>query len=387
MAESVSKRIGDIEVLRGFAVLFVVLFHSQGSLISWTSPALTRVYSYFGGSFGVDLFFAISGFVIARNLVPVLQKKQDSNLVAKNVLAFWVRRAWRLLPSAWLWLLVTICAVLFFNQSGAFGTFKANFEATVAGVLQVANFRFAETFGAREYGASFVYWSLSLEEQFYLLFPLLVVFARRYLPHILLLLVALQFFSERSLLLMMIRTDAIALGVLLALWSSHTSYQQVKPLFLAHWRVGVLVMAGLFLCLGALASVDLQVVRAPRFGLIALLSAVLVWIASYDMNFLCPDSMFKRLMIWVGSRSYAIYLIHIPAFFFTREIWYRLSPDQQEFGDAFFYPFVLTAIFLIVGLSELNYRFVEMPLRNRGAQIAKRILRQPTPQQLNVEQA
>lgn len=386
MTGLVRKRIDDIEVLRGFAVLFVVLFHSQGNLITWASPVMSRVYSYFGGSFGVDLFFTISGFVIASDLAPRLQKGVDSQSVVKIMLAFWVRRAWRLLPSAWLWLLVTLCLVLFFNSSGVFGTFKPNFEATIAGVLQVANFRFSEVFGSREYGVSFVYWSLSLEEQFYLVFPLLVVFARRYLLHALLLLIVFQFFSERSMLSMMLRTDAIAFGVLLALWSSHTSHQQLKPLFLAHRQVATLMMVGIFICLGALASIDLQVVRALRFGLIALLSTVLVWIASYDQNLLCPDGMFKRLMIWVGARSYAIYLIHVPAFFLTREIWYRLYPDQPGFGDTFFYPFVLTALFLIVGLSELNYRFVEIPLRNKGAHIAKRMLRQPTPQQLNVEQ-
>ncbi len=385
MTESVKKRIDDIEILRGFAVLFVVLFHSQGNLITWVSPTMSRVYSYFGGSFGVDLFFAISGFVIARDLVPRLRKGEDSQSVGKIILAFWVRRAWRLLPSAWLWLLITLCLVLFFNNSGAFGTFRANFEATIAGVLQVANFRFFEVFGSREYGASFVYWSLSLEEQFYLIFPLLAVFSKRYLPHILFLLIGFQFFSERSMLLMMLRTDAIAFGVLLALWSLHTSHQQLKQLFLAHRQVAILMMVGIFICLGALASIDLQVVRALRFGLIALLSVVLVWIASYDQNLLCPDGMFKRLMIWVGSRSYAIYLIHIPAFFFTRELWYRLYPDQPAFGDAFFYPFVLTALFLIVVLSELNYRFLEIPLRNKGAHIAKRMLRQSTPQQLNGE--
>ena len=156
------KRIDDIEVLRGFAVLFVVVHHASDNLLTWTSPALTRFYTYFGGWFGVDLFFAISGFVIARDLVPRLQVSTNNISALQITLAFWLRRAWRLLPSAWLWLGIILLATVIFNQSGAFGTFRANFEATIAAITQVANVRFAESFMRWEYGASFVYWSLSL---------------------------------------------------------------------------------------------------------------------------------------------------------------------------------------------------------------------------------
>jgi peptidoglycan/LPS O-acetylase OafA/YrhL len=374
------KRIDDIEVLRGFAVLFVVVHHASDNLLTWTSPALTRFYTYFGGWFGVDLFFAISGFVIARDLVPRLQASTNNISALQITLAFWLRRAWRLLPSAWLWLGIILLATVIFNQSGVFGTFRANFEATVAAIMQVANVRFAESFMRWEYGASFPYWSLALEEQFYLLFPLLIILSRRFLPYVLLALVLAQIFSTRSLMLMTFRTDALALGVLLALWSRHESYLLLKPVFLAHWRLGSLLMVGLFVCMAALGSDQLHIVSI-RVGMIALLSAALVWIASYDENFLCTDGPLKRLFIWVGTRSYAIYLIHIPAFFFTRELFHRLNPDQSGFGDAFFYPFILTAVVLILLLSELNYRLVECPLRIRGARVARRVLdRQSTSQ-------
>lgn len=367
------KRIDDIEVLRGFAVLFVVIHHASDNLLTWTSPALTRFYAYFGGWFGVDLFFAISGFVIARDLVPRLQASTDNVSALKISLTFWLRRAWRLLPSAWLWLGIILLATLVFNQSGAFGTFRANFEATIAAVTQVANIRFAETFMRWEYGSSFAYWSLSLEEQFYLLFPLVIIISRRFLPYVLLALVLLQIFSTRSLLLMTFRTDALALGILLALWSRHQSYLLLKPLFLANWRLGSLLLGVSFICMAALGSDQLHIVSI-RVGMIALLSAMLVWVASYDSGFLCVNGQLKRLLIWIGTRSYAIYLIHIPAFFFTREIFYRLYPEQPGFGGEFFYAFIFTAMTLIVLLSEFNYRLVECPLRARGAQIATRML-------------
>ena len=55
-----TSRIADIEILRGFAVLFVVIFHAQGNLFTWSTDGMSLFYTYFWGWFGVDLFFVIS---------------------------------------------------------------------------------------------------------------------------------------------------------------------------------------------------------------------------------------------------------------------------------------------------------------------------------------
>lgn len=81
----------------------------------------------------------------------------------------------------------------------------------------------------------------------------------------------------------------------------------------------------------------------------------------------------RTLMLWLGARSYAIYLIHLPAFYFTREIWFRTDAAAQGFNADFFYPFIITAFLLIVVLSELNYRLLEVPLRDHGKLVALRI--------------
>ena len=104
---------------------------------------------------------------------------------------------------------------------------------------------------------------------------------------------------------------------------------------------------------------------------IALLSVLLVWLASYNGNYFLPVPL-RVLMIWFGARSYAIYLIHIPAFFLTREIWMYLEPAQAA-DNSFLLRYLLTAGVLILLLSELNYRLLEMPLRKRGAHLAARI--------------
>lgn len=369
------RRIEDVEMLRGLAVLSVVIYHASDALFTWSTPGMARFYAYFSGGFGVDLFFAISGFVIARDIVPRLQETKGSFEAVRTTLAFWVRRAWRLWPSAWLWLVVILFASVVFNKSGAFGTFRVNFEAAIAAIIQVANLRFADAFMVREYGASYPYWSLSLEEQFYFVFPLIILLCRRWLPYLLVALVLYQLFSVRTLMGMSLRTDALALGVLIALWVGHPTYRMCQPNFLNKY-LGAVLLVGFFICLGALSSATLSIVSI-RVGLIAILSGLLVWIASYDRNFLFPPGCFKSVVSWIGSRSYAIYLIHVPAFLLTREIWFRLDVGGVGFGPSYFYPFILTSAGLILILSDLNYRLVETPLRLYGKKVAQRLQKGP----------
>ena len=81
----------------------------------------------------------------------------------------------------------------------------------------------------------------------------------------------------------------------------------------------------------------------------------------------------RALLLWVGTRSYALYLIHMPSYFLTREIWLRLEPAGTRFNSGYTWEFLLTALVLLLGLSELNYRFLEVPLRRRGVAIAGRM--------------
>ncbi|WP_285274611.1 acyltransferase family protein [Halopseudomonas bauzanensis] len=368
------ERILDIEVLRGLAVIGVVIHHARDNLFTWSSPGLERLAVYFGGWVGVDLFFAISGFVIARTLLPQLQASGNDQSAVRITLAFWIRRAWRLLPSAWLWLLIMLLGAIVFRDTGTFGDLRANLEATVAGFLNVANLRFLDTFMQSEYGASFVYWSLSLEEQFYFLLPLVVLLSRRWLVPLLLLIVLYQLLQERTLAMMVFRCDGMLLGVLLAIWSRHPSYQLAKPEFLQRLPLkGTIPLLLLLGCLALLGSDELRV-ATHHVSVITLLCILLVWIASYNENLLIPAPL-QAVFTWLGARSFAIYLIHIPAFFLTREIWTRMSPGAVASPDDFL-PYLLTAGGLIILCSELNHRWLEQPLRRKGHAIAQRVMSQ-----------
>ncbi|MCP5204709.1 MAG: acyltransferase [Pseudomonadales bacterium] len=367
------KRIDDIEVLRAFAVILVIVEHMHFNLFAWNTPALESFYRYFGGWTGVDLFFAISGFVIARDLVPRLRGAGDRQAYVGVTLVFWVRRCWRLLPSAWTWLAIILLASVFFNRSGAWGSVTNNVEMVVAAALQIANFHVARVFGEAFSGAAFVYWSLSLEEQFYLLLPLLVFVSRGKLPLLLAALVIPQLFLQRdTALLALVRTDALFLGVLLALWQQYPSYRLFRPRFLRHPAASV---AAVLLLVGALALVGAPGLEIIEYGyaLVTCLAGLLVFIASHDQDYFARPRWLRAPLLWVGTRSYALYLIHIPSYFLTREIWLRLEPAGTRFNAAYTWEFLATALVLLLALSELNYRVLEVPLRRRGVAIAQKM--------------
>lgn len=371
--------IADLDLLRAVSVIAIILHHANHNLFEWSSPNLERFYAYFGGSFGPDLFFAISGFIIARDLVPRLRGCESNKEWLNASLFFWIKRVFRILPSAWFWLAVMLVLSVAFNSTGAFGSFRANFEATIAGILQVANFRFAAAFGAFPYGASFVYWTLSLEEQFYMLFPFVILLSRRYLVYVLAAAIVFQLVQTRSLLGLAVRTDALMMGILIALWSARDSYRMVEPVFLkARPWAGFVFLCGITLCLVSLSPGGNGLVIVPlRWSLISPLCALLVLVASYNGDYLMPDNAFKKLLLWVGSRSYALYLCHIPAFFATREIMHRLTPGTK-FGADDILLFTAIATVIIAVCSELNYRILEVPLRRRGARIAGEMLEKRT---------
>ena len=369
-ARPARRVIGDVELLRGVAVLLVLLEHAPLNLVFWPSRRLAVQAVYFRGWVGVDLFFAISGFVIARSLLPEVGACPDRGAFLVTALRFWTRRAWRLLPSAWLWLALPLLACALYDRSGAFGPFRASYEAAAAAVLQVANVRLAVVFGVLPSGVSFPYWSLSLEEQFYLVLPLAAFALRGRLAWALAAVVAWQFAAPHTPLAMLTRSGALALGVLLALWEGRPSWRLCAPRVLGGSRLARgMVLAGTVTLMGALGSDALHI--APgRVGVIAVLAAGLVWAASYDRDLLMRPGVAKRALTWIGSRSYALYLIHIPVYFAAHETWFRVAPAGAVPRGWVAWAYAAGALSVLLALADLNYRLIEVPLRRKGRRVA-----------------
>lgn len=368
MSRPSAGRIDDIEVLRALAIVLVLIQH------------LPNLFPWLGGHFpwngmvtfavGVDLFFAISGYVIARSLLPDMLRASEEGRLSPVILAFVIRRAWRLWPAAWFWLILMLVCVGLFNQTGVFGSLRANLEATVAGFLHVANFRMVETFMLREYGVSFVYWSLSTEEQFYLALPLLALLFRRWLWAVLMAFVFYRFIEGQ--MASVFRFEVIAIGVLIAMAMERPLTSLFEPGFM---KSRLVALAILIFALGSLVVLGGRENRigVPGQPLITILCAALVFAAAWNRDFFRMPGVLHQTMLWIGSRSYALYLAHIPVYRGCTEIWFRLFGKMPTPEDIWIMAALACALLLI--LVELTWRCIEVPLRAHGARISERMLK------------
>jgi len=385
MNKADTSRNTDIEVLRAVAISFTLCAHLIWGLLPKIGIIGLKLQSMLRFWTGVDLFFGISGFIITSSLIKIMQEENPADGTPRPrgwrdflevAIPFWIRRVFRLLPSAWLWILITLFLAATFNSHVSFGTLQDNLHEAGAAVLNFANFYYYEWFAKNnpDYGSFGVYWSLSLEEQFYLVLPFLLFFVRRrFLVPALLAAFLAQVFLPRpngfdphhSSLLWFVRTDALILGVLIAFWRQHESYRLSEPRFLRH---GILALPLVGLCVLLLATVPASREVAPvSTGLLAIVSGVLVLIASYDENYILPPSRFKTALVWLGSRSYSIYLVHVPCHSFIMEL--KASAGIAE-GSMTSVVLTLACIPLILLVAEANYRLVETRFRRIGRRLA-----------------
>jgi peptidoglycan/LPS O-acetylase OafA/YrhL len=100
-------------------------------------------------------------------------------------------------------------------------------------------------------------------------------------------------------------------------------------------------------------------------GLLALVCAAMVFIASFNKGYTFPDGLLKKILVYVGSRSFALYLSHNPMFFVAREIFHRIYPDVI-FDNRFAFRLIVVAAILSFAGAELSYQLIETPLRKIG---------------------
>jgi peptidoglycan/LPS O-acetylase OafA/YrhL len=367
-----NKNIEEIQLIRGFGIFIIMVGHMKGNLITWNSPYIKTFYSYFDGTTALDTFFALSGFVICRLLVNDLGKAKDSYHGLQISCVFWLRRAWRLLPAAWLWLALIMVMVIFTNESGAFGSVTDAWGGALSSFLQIANFKFSHCWQERYFcGPSFPYWTLSMEEQFYLFLPLFMIFSGKWFVRVLVLVAFTQFFIPALTLSPFFRLQAFLLGVLLAVWSNSASYKIFEPVFLKrNWaRRTVLLTILTLLCV-----IDQQAIPGYLiFQVSAIIGTLMVFLASFDQGYLWKKSWLRPVGLWLGDRAYAMYLCHIPVYFLAREIAYQLLGPEVKLGPEHFWYMVPGALAMIFILSELTFSLVEKPLRSRGMRISSEI--------------
>lgn len=364
----------DIEILRGIAIAFVLLEHAQG-----LAPANLDTFRILSAQFiafwgGVDIFFAISGYVISASLLRTRNAHVDRRDGLRALVAFWIRRAWRLWPAAWFWPVVFFLLTLPFIPSAAQLEFvRASLSSLLGAVFNVANIQQWRFHNGAGFATSFMgqYWSLSLEEQLYfVLAPALLFLTRSRLVALSLALIALQFFLLRSAnstdLSWFVRCDAFAWGVLVAvLWDRGFDTRLLEPTLLRKLRYALPALGFL---LALIAAKQLLFMIRFQVGLMAAAAGALTFIASFDRGYLGIRGWMARLMTWLGSRSYAVYLTHLGVFSLTARLAHLQDPAPHP-GVLMAQLFVV-ALLVTFGAAELTYRFLERPARNHGRALA-----------------
>ena len=330
----------DIEGLRAIAIVAVVLYHAD-------------VPGFASGYIGVDAFFVISGFLITGILVREGDRHRKIDL-----LRFWGRRAARLLPNAILTLGVTMVAIM---TLAPVLTRAAGAGDVAATLLYYANFHFsARTLDYFDQGvqASPVlhFWSLSVEEQFYLFWPLfisvgLLAFKRlnRAATLVFLTLLAAGSFGamvylaraapSRAFFDTEARVWQLAVGAMLAVW---LPAGQVPRRYAA--TIGWAGLVGLLLSVGLLDRLPVN----PRMASVipTLAAAAALYGGAGSREFATNAVLGNPAMQWIGRRSYSLYLWHWPLLVFAAPL----------LGRGF-------TIALLVPIASLAFAWVEQPLR------------------------
>lgn len=338
-------RVGALDGLRGTAVAAVVAFHTEAT---WAR----------GGYLGVSLFFTLSGFLITG----VLQRQVDDDGTV-HLGRFWTRRFRRLWPAA----IVTIAGIWVANA--VVGQFDVNDLAgdSLAAILNVANWNFLRA--GTSYQDLFEapspllhFWSLAIEEQFYLFFPLVFAMANRggrrgvraVVGVLFALSVASQFLAgsaDRVYLSTDTRAGEILFGSLIALWFTPIAATPLTALQTATRRAAIPVALG---TLAAWSAIPKDSSLWEHGGLVAVsVSSGLLILGASAGGGPFAAAMELAPLRWLGTRSYAIYLFHWPIFV----MWRPRSSGWTQVA-AWIPRLVLVAL-----LAEASYRLVEMPIR------------------------
>jgi peptidoglycan/LPS O-acetylase OafA/YrhL len=334
----------DIDGLRAFAVIAVIVNHFNASLLP-------------SGYLGVDVFFVISGYVITSSLA-----KRKSKNFSNFIISFYERRVKRLIPALVAFVLAIGVMICLFNPSP-----KIALETGISSVFGISNIylfiKSTDYFSQSVELNPFIHtWSLGVEEQFYLLFPLLVWFSgfgRQERHGSLRLMAGIGFLSMASLL------------SFIFLYADHQSAVYFLMPF-RFWELGAGVLTFLTLrnekitedCMAKRSSLPfllvlglITVLFLPRSA--AVLSTVLVVSISAllisSLSGQSPTLIYKVLshekLVSIGRISYSLYLWH----------WGILAISRWTIGVHWWsVPLIALLIFL---MAKFSYRFIENPLR------------------------
>ncbi|MDO9395924.1 MAG: acyltransferase family protein [Herbiconiux sp.] len=338
----------DIQGLRAIAVLGVVLFHAGVPFLP-------------GGYVGVDIFFVISGFLITSHLLTSLRERGKVGFAS-----FYARRARRILPASFVVLALSVIAALIWYPPLLM---REVWRGAVATALYVPNYLFAAQ--GTDYLAETTpslfqhYWSLGIEEQFYLVWPLFLahdfLFVRRR-SALFALVLAVVVFSFAACVFLTFRSQPWAFfslptrGWELGVGGLAAFLLSYRPVPLKGVGASVLGWIGVAGILGSIVLFDAETTFPGFWAAVPVLGTAAVIVAGASRPAGGPGAALSvRPMLFVGLISYSLYLVH----------WPILQIPQAAVGFDNPLPVWVTLLLGLacVPLAFVMYRFVEEPGR------------------------
>ena len=345
--ENETRYRADIDGLRAISILLVVGYHAQ----PWLVP---------GGFVGVDIFFVISGFLITRIILT------EAKAGTFSALKFYARRVRRIFPALIVVLAVTYLIGWFVLLPESFALLG---ESTAAGVAFVSNlFQFGQSgyFAPDATENPLLHlWSLGIEEQFYIFWPLLLVvmFGSKHRRFWIGAVAGASFgvslmvffgYKEWSFYSPISRAWELLAGGILA--NRLVESPDKRPLSLHDNAVAAI---GMLAIVGSAIALNRESLFPGAYALLPVLGAVLI-ISSPNaaVNRILLSS---RAMVWIGLISYPLYLWHWPLLSYLAIVRNGV-PNVVE---------VWAAVIVAFGLAWLTFRFVEIPLRRKPSAVPR----------------
>lgn len=341
---SIMKYRAEIDGLRALAVIPVVLFHAH-------------VPGFSGGYVGVDIFFVISGYLITTILIDEIEAKQFS------IVNFYDRRLRRILPALSFVVILCYPAAYFLLLPSEFLDFSQSILAVTFFASNILFFLESDYFAtASELKPLLHTWSLAIEEQYYLFFPIFLMMFWRFGKTIVLSLLAFVFL----------------VSLVMATWAS-THYPSANFYLLPTRIWELLVGAGLAFfikyigyyrnrlvneiggCIGILAiiySIIFFNSQTPFPGIYALVPTVG---AACLIVFAVNNTLVQRFLglkgiVYIGLISYSLYLWHQPVFAFSKQYTFFDTPNVTVM-------LILSVCVLV--LAHLSWKYIETPFRSK----------------------
>ena len=344
-----------LDGLRAIAVIGIIIYHLN---TKWLS----------GGFLGVDTFFVISGYLITSLLLSEYYRNNSINLVN-----FWLRRFKRLIPAMMFVVTVVLIYTLLFKPE----LIISIKHDAIAALFYVSNWWYiiqdVDYFNQFAVAPLKHLWSLAIEEQFYLFFPFILLgllkFFKKRTTMIILLIISLLSLTAMITIHMYTgnnsrvyfgtdtRLQTLLLGCLLAfIWPPFSFRKDIsKGAKASISAIGIVGMAVLIYLFVVVSDQD-KWIYSGGFYAISFLTLFVIASVVHPSSVLKKILSFK-LFIYIGKRSYSLYLWHYPIIIFMNSYFVQ--------GQIPWFVYICEVILMFV-MAEVSYKFIETPIRKNG---------------------